>query len=156
MAGRSAPRLLLGIGNPDRGDDGAGPAVARRLQGLLPADVEVAVHGGEMAGVLAQLEGAACAFLVDACLSGAPPGSIRRLDAGAAPLAPGALGLSTHGFGLGEAIELARILGQLPPVCVVYAIEGACFEAGAPLSPAVAAAVAEAAKRLRAEIGGAP
>jgi hydrogenase maturation protease len=150
----TARRLVLGIGNPDRGDDGAGPAVAARLQGLLPADVEVAVHGGEMAGLLARLEGAASAFLVDACLSGAPPGSIRRLDVGPAPLPPGALGVSTHGFGLGEAVELARALRQLPPVCVIYAIEGTGFETGAPLSPAVAAAVAEVAERLRAEIGG--
>ena len=59
----------------------------------------------------------------------------------ATPLPRGALGMSTHGFGLAEALELARALGQLPRRCIVYAIEGASFETGAPLSPEVAAAV---------------
>ena len=49
-------------------------------------------------------------------------------------------------------MELARALAQLPPHCVVYAIEGASFETGAPLSQAVAAAVADVAARLRTEI----
>ena len=69
-----------------------------------------------------------------------------------APLPQGAFGVSTHGFGLHEAIELARALGQLPSHCVVYAIEGASFETGAPQSPLVAGAVVEVASRLSAEI----
>ncbi len=36
--------LLIGIGNDLRGDDGAGPRVARALEGRLPWDVRVA-HG---------------------------------------------------------------------------------------------------------------
>jgi hydrogenase maturation protease len=60
--------------------------------------------------------------------------------------------LSTHGFGLAEAIELARALGGLPPRCVVYAIEGSSFEEGAALSPPVVAAAAEVARRLCGEI----
>lgn len=77
---------------------------------------------------------------------------MRRFDAAAAPLPLHAFGLSTHGLDLAEAIELARVLGQLPPTCVVYAIEGACFEGGASLSPAVAEAVTDVARRLCAEI----
>jgi len=73
---------------------------------------------------------------------------------GAATLPRHAFGLSTHGLGLAEAIELARALGALPPRCVVYAIEGASFEAGAPLTPAVSDAVADVALRLEAEIVG--
>jgi hydrogenase maturation protease len=75
-----------------------------------------------------------------------------RFDVGTGPLPQCAFTVSTHGFGLGEAIELARALGSLPPHCVVYAIEGATFEAGAPLSPPVAAAVGDVARRLLAEI----
>ena len=63
--------------------------------------------------------------------------------------------MSSHGLGLHQAIELARALGQLPGRCVVYAIEGASFEAGAPLSPAVAAGAVEATERVRAEIAAA-
>ncbi|MDX3966862.1 MAG: hydrogenase maturation protease [Bradyrhizobium sp.] len=147
-------RIVLGIGNPDRGDDAAGRRVARLLRWRLPEDVEVAEHDGEATALLARFDGAAAAFLVDACTSGAPAGTVRRFDVSAVPLPEAAFGLSTHGFGLAEAVELARALGQLPPRCVVYAIEGACFAGGAPLSPAVAAAVADVARRLGAEIVG--
>ena len=47
--------------------------------------------------------------------------------------------------------ELARVLGQLPQHCIVYAIEGADFRLGAPLSPPVAAAVRRVAADLCAE-----
>ena len=40
----------------------------------------------------------------------------------------------------GEAIELARALGELPPNFLVYAITGQRFTLGAGLSPAVKAA----------------
>lgn len=146
-------RIVLGIGNPDRGDDAAGRAVVRLLRGAPPDGVEIVEQDGEATAVLAQLEDAAAAFVVDACASGAPAGTVRRFDVAAGPLPQAAFGLSTHGFGLAEAIELARALGQLPPYCVVYAIEGSSFDAGAPLSSTVAAAVVAVAERLRAEIG---
>lgn len=144
--------IVLGIGNPDRGDDAAGRAVARQLRGFSPTNIEVIEHDGEGATLLTQFDGAAVAFVVDASASGAPPGTIRRFDVSAAPLPDLAFGLSTHGFGLAMAIELARTLGQLPPQCIIYAIEGASFEMGAPLSAPVQAAVAEVARRLLAEI----
>ena len=53
------------------------------------------------------IDGAAAVYLVDACVSGAPPGTIHRFDATAAPLPDLGSGLSTHGFGAPVAIELA-------------------------------------------------
>ncbi len=146
--------MVVGIGNPDRGDDAAGPAVVQRLRGALGQDIELAEENGETAALLARIERVDAAYLVDACASGAPAGTVMRFDAAATPLPHHTFGLSTHGLGLAEAIELARALGQLPPTCVVYAIEGASFEAGAPLTPAISDAVAEVARRLRAEISG--
>lgn len=150
---RAAPRrIVIGIGNPDRGDDAAGREVARLLRGTLPDGVEVVEHNGEATALLARLDGIAAAFLVDACASGAPAGTVRRFDVVAAPLPLDAFGLSTHGLGLSEAIELARTLGRLPSRCIVYAIEGECFEIGAALSPPVGAAAADLARRVAAEI----
>jgi hydrogenase maturation protease len=60
--------------------------------------------------------------------------------------------VSTHVFGVVEAIELARALRQLPPVLVVYGVEGATFETGADLSTAVAAAVPQAIAQVRQEL----
>jgi hydrogenase maturation protease len=137
MSGDASRQLVIGIGNPDRGDDAAGRRVARLLRRMLRNEVEVAEHDGEATALLARLDCAAAAYLIDACASGAPAGTVHRFDAAAAPLPQAAFGLSTHGFGLSEAVELARSLGQLPRRCVVYAIEGQSFELGAPLSPPV-------------------
>jgi hydrogenase maturation protease len=145
-------RIVLGIGNAERGDDAAGRAVVRLLRASLPDDVEIAELEGDAMELFARFEGADAVFLVDASWSGAPAGTVRRLDVNATPLPQGLFGVSTHGFGLAEAVELARALQQLPACCVVYAIEGASFETGAPLSQAVAAAIADVAARLRTEI----
>lgn len=150
--GLSLSRLVIGIGNPDRGDDAAGRLVARRLRGRLAEDVAILELRGEATELLAALEGPTSVVLVDACVSGVPPGTVRRFDAGAGPLPAGAFGLSSHGLGPAEAIELARALGQLPPRCLVYAIEGASFEIGAPLSDRVAAALAAVADRIAADL----
>lgn len=154
MTNRHLRRIVLGIGNPERGDDAAGRAVVRLLRGTLPDDVELVEQDGEATAVLAHIEGAAAAFIVDACTSGVPAGTVQCFDVGAGPLPQASFGLSTHGFGLSEAVELTRALGQLPPCCVVYTIEGSSFDVGAPLSTLVAAAVAAVAEQLRVEIAG--
>lgn len=155
MASSGKRCMVIGIGNPDRGDDAAGQAVAAWLDGKLPPSVEIARRDGEATSLLADLEGAATAYLVDVSRSGARIGTIRRFDVSVGPLPQDAFNVSTHALGLAEAIELARALGQLPGQCIVYAIEGRSFEMGEPLSPAVAAAVAEVGNRLRREIHGA-
>ncbi|MDP3553763.1 hydrogenase maturation protease [Methylocystis sp.] len=145
--------IVLCIGNPQRGDDTAGRAVAHALRALL-VDVEIIEEEGEATRVLARLDGVDAAYIVDACVSGAEPGEIHRIDVGTGPLPRAAFGASTHGFGLAEALELARALGVLPPRCIVYAIEGKIFDIGASMSPAVAEAVDIVAGRLRADILG--
>jgi len=144
--------LVVGVGNPDRGDDAAGREVARWLRGRLPPDVEVIEHNGEVASLLACLEGAAAVYLIDTCASGAPLGSVRRFDVGVRPLPHVAFSVSTHGLGLAEAIEFARTLGQIPSRCIVYAIEAGSFEPGAPPSPLVAAAVGHVGEQVQDEI----
>jgi hydrogenase maturation protease len=128
---------VIGVGNPWRRDDGAGPAVARAAGGVSTSDP---------ARLLELWDGAAHVVLVDACMSGAPPGTIHRGAAGA-PSRPA----STHGFGVPDAIALARTLGRLPARLDVYAIEGADFGHGDALTPAVAAAVATLADELMAQ-----
>ena len=86
-------------------------------------------------------------MLVDAVRSGAPPGTIHRLDARAAPIPTGFFHYSTHAFSVAEAVELARSLDQLPPHLIVYGIEGENFEAGVGLSAAVEQAVESVVER---------
>jgi hydrogenase maturation protease len=150
---RGTRRIILGIGNPLRGDDGAGRLAARLLRPRLPRKAGIVELRGEGAEVLRYLEDATEAFLIDACASGAPPGTIHRFDADKAPLPQMAFRFSSHGFGAGEALDLARALGILPKRCIVYAIEGRSYALGAPLSAPVLAAIHKVAERLANEIG---
>lgn len=152
MASDLCRQIVIGIGNPERGDDGAGRLVAARLAGALPENIEVAELDGEVTALLARLKGKSNAILVDACVSGAPAGTVQRFDAVADPLPGSLFGVSSHGLGLAEAVELARALGDLPPSCIVYAIEGVNFEPGEPVSQSVVAAVERLATHLRTEL----
>jgi hydrogenase maturation protease len=147
-----ASALVIGIGNPDRGDDAAGRIVAQRLSMRSPAGVRIVEHNGESTTLLDCLNGAQCAYVVDACAIGRPPGTISRFDVTATALPPDTFACSTHGMGLAHAVELARALGCLPRRCVVYAIDGRRFETGAALSPEVAAAAKRVADLIRNEL----
>jgi hydrogenase maturation protease len=145
-------RLVVGIGNPDRGDDGVGRLVVRLLRGRLPADVRIEERLGGAAELVELLAEADVAVLIDAMVSGAAPGTIRRFDCVAGEVVPGSGGASSHGLGVAEAVGLARALGCLPTVCVVYAVEAAEFAPGAEVTAAVAAAAEETARRVAAEL----
>jgi hydrogenase maturation protease len=145
-------RWVIGVGNPVRGDDALGRVVADRLRGKVDHGFKVLEQDGEMTALLARLTDADAVILIDAAAAGAAPGTIHRFDAGDGPLPPLLSALSTHGFGPLEAVELARAMGSLPPACIIYAVEGADFGNGRPLSPAVAAAAEEVTQRILAEL----
>ena len=133
--------LIVGVGNPGRGDDAAGRIAAARLRARAPKGLRIAESDGEATSLIALMQEAEEVVLIDAIVSNGEPGTIARIEAGTSPLPSGRFGLSSHGFGLAEAIELARALGQLPPRCVIYGVEGRSFGHGDPLSGEVDAAV---------------
>jgi hydrogenase maturation protease len=144
---------IIGIGNPDRGDDALGPAVIAALAADPPAAAELTTATGDMLALLDRWSPDDRVFLVDAIAPGQAPGTVLRLDAGRGVLAQALANFaSSHMFNLAEAIELGRALGRLPAQLIVYGAEGACFEPGAALSPEVAAAVTEIAHRLREDL----
>jgi hydrogenase maturation protease len=140
--------LVIGIGNTFRSDDGVGIWVVRRLRGQLPSGVCILEATGEGAALLEAWKGAAAVVLVDAMRSGAAPGTIHRFDAGVEPIRSVFFRGSSHAFGVGEAIELARALTQLPSRLIVYGIEGGNFSAGVELSAAVVRSATEVADEL--------
>lgn len=154
-AGAAVPRgreAIIGIGNVDRGDDAIGRVVARRLRARQLPSVDVFEDDGDAANLLSFFESAETVYVVDAAVSGAEPGIIRRFDVTTAPLPQTISMLSTHGVGLAAAVELARVLKRLPRRCIVYTVEAKECTMGASLTPAVEAAVAEVIARLCAEI----
>jgi len=126
---------IIGIGNPDRGDDGVGRFVATQLQDKIIDGVTVLQQDGEIASLLLTLQHADAVWLIDAsCSTSTPAGTIQRFDAADGRLPQLQFNLSTHGFGLAEAIELARATNTLPSTCIVYAIEGHNFDHGEPIT----------------------
>jgi hydrogenase maturation protease len=151
VPGRHA--LIVGVGNPYRGDDAAGLLVARRLRGACPAGVRVIETHGETAELIDIWDAASLVVLIDAVAADAPPGTVYRFEVGVDRVPPVFARRSTHTLGVGEAIGLAAVLDRLPPRLVVYGIAGHGFGLGEALSPAVEAAVAVVASRALAEVG---
>lgn len=145
--------LILGCGNSDRGDDGAGPAVIR---GLRELGIDAREQQGDVLALIESWAGADEVVLLDATVSGTTPGTITVWNAAEAPVPAGACTYSTHGLGVAEAVELARVMGRLPARLVIYGIEAAHFEPGAPLSHAVAEAVERVVRAIAAECEASP
>lgn len=148
---------MIGVGNEFRRDDGVGPAVASLLRertdsrGSLP-DTVVSVCDGDPARLIGLWAGAGLAVVVDAAHARpASPGRIHRVALDAVWLGQPAT-TSSHGLGLGEAVDLARALGQLPGRLVVYAVEGSDSSPGTGLTPAVAQAVEALADAVEDEV----
>lgn len=136
-------RRLIGIGNPDRGDDAAGWEVARAVSTWT---VDRFTAGSfDLIDLWDETDDV---VIVDAMRSTAPAGTILRFDAGAEPLPVGAF-RSTHAFGPAAVIELARTMRRLPRSLIVYGIEIADTTHGAPLSRDVAIAVSSVARELQ-------
>lgn len=140
---------IIGIGHLDRGDDAVGRLAAARLKDRVPSGIEVLETDGEAGKLLDLFQGADTVIVIDACVSGAKPGTVQRIDAVATAMPRWLGSASSHAIGLGESVELARALGQLPKRLIIYAVEAATFTLGAPLSKAVAAAL----ESLPAQIG---
>jgi hydrogenase maturation protease len=116
--------LILGLGNPFRGDDGVGAAVIAALnsQELTP-DVVVL-------------------------------GSWKRFLPGEAvlPVGDGAMQGTLHAAGLAEALALAEALEILPPELVFYGVQPENTGWSANLSDVVAAAVPVLCEAISAEL----
>jgi hydrogenase maturation protease len=133
--------VVVGVGNEYRGDDGVGLVVAARLHDRLPEGVEIVRCEQELSRLIDAWQGADAAIVVDAVQSGSEPGTLHRFDAHHDAIPARVFRSSTHAFGVGEAIELARALGRLPDRVVVYGVEGGDFTAREGLTAAVEAAV---------------
>lgn len=140
--------LILGYGNPARGDDAAGPLTARKLRELgVPAEE----FGGDGIELLETWSASEDVIVIDAMVSGGEPGSIHAWEDPARSMEGGQSLCSSHGIGIAEAVRLGSGLGRLPARLRIFGIEGAEFDAGAAVTDAVAAAAAKLAGRIAAE-----
>ncbi len=132
--------LLLGIGNDLRGDDGAGPRVARALEGRVPWEVR-AVHGltPELADDFAEVD---LALFVDAHADVAlarPTWTHHRVEA-AAPGTP----LLGHTLDVPALLALTAQLHGRAPRAATLSLPARDFSLGETLTPDAEAGVAAA------------
>lgn len=141
----AAPVVIIGIGNPMRGDDGIGPAALACLEKTNFArrhqEVELVCLDGEASRLIETWCTRHLAIVIDAVQFGSAPGSIHRLELGRDPLPSWAAETSSHSAGLAEAVELARTLRRLPEELIVFGVEPADLTLGARLSGPVRAAL---------------
>lgn len=143
--------LVIGLGNPDRGDDAVGVQVARRVAAER-LDVRV-LELDDPSDVLDAWAPDDTVVVADAISSGGQPGDIHVVDAVARTLPAGSWAAGgTHAMGIAAVVELARALGRLPRRLVVVGVEAGRFDHGTPMSDAVAAAVPAAAAAVLAAI----
>jgi len=146
-------RLVIGIGNPERGDDGAGREVARRLAAWSDCGFETYECGGEATSLMDAWAGASEVVLVDACRGAGTRGSVHSFGPEDALRLTRLRHASTHSLGVAAAIGLARALGSLPKRLVIHAIEAGATGDGAGLSPEVDRGVQEVVNLVMQDFG---
>jgi hydrogenase maturation protease len=142
--------IVIGVGNPYRRDDGVGPYVIDRLHEFGLPEAMLAVSRGETTELMDLWDRADLAVVVDAIRSEpGHPGRVHRLTVFNPP---GERSRAAHGLDLGEAVELARVLGRLPTRLVLFAVEVDDTGYGIGLSAPVAEAAERTAEQIFTEV----
>ena len=130
---------IIGCGNLSRNDDGVGVVVAQRLQSYFRKhpNPRVWVYDAGTGGidVMFQARDASALILIDACVSGSPPGTIFKIPGEEFASRP-APSYSLHNFRWDHALYAgAQIFGDsFPKDVTVYLIEAADTGFGLELS----------------------
>jgi len=146
VTGASGRLLVAGVGNVLRGDDGFGPAVAARLEGL-PTGAEVIETGiGGVALLQELLAGCGGLVLLDAVDRGEAPGTLFVIEPAVeqAEHVP-----DVHLVNPRRVLGMAKTMGVLPERVLIVGCQPADADSlGERLSPAVEHAVDLAAVRV--------
>jgi hydrogenase maturation protease len=118
--------LILGVGSPFGADRLGWQAVAALERQSLAAqfpDLDIRFEQSDRPGsrLLTLLGQADAAIIIDAMRAGLPAGSVRRFAVDELDAESGLM--STHGFGVADALALGQALGGLPGEMVVVGIE---------------------------------
>lgn len=141
----TAPVVVFAIGNPSRGDDAIGPALAARIEAEDLPGVEVVVDFQLQIEHALDLEGRQLVVFVDAAVDAVPPYELRRVR----PCRDRSH--TSHALSPAAVLEtFERCTGQVAPRAWVLAVRGDHFELGAGLSAAACANVEAAWPRLEA------
>jgi hydrogenase maturation protease len=145
--------VVLGVGNVIMGDEGLGVRCVERLEaaGVLPAGVETVDGGTSTHELLEALEDLALLVIVDAAVTGGPPGSLIRLEGDRIPSAFSNK-MSPHQHGINDLLATLRFIGRAPGKVVLLGVMPARMELGLELSAEVEAALPALSAQVVAEV----
>lgn len=151
-------QLVLGCGNLFAADDAIGLKVVQylkeHLQSELPANTLLIEAGTPGINLLDYWQAGDRVILVDAVQSGMPVGTVQRFELkDLTSRSRGKLVRDAHGLGILDALDLARLTGNLPASLTIIGIEiqdEELFQIG--LSPVVEAAIVPAAQAVLEEL----
>jgi hydrogenase maturation protease len=124
------PTLVIAVGNPSRGDDALGPALAERLATRALPGVECMTDFQLQVEYALDLIGRDRVVFVDACVDGEDAWRLARVS----PAHDASF--STHALSPSAVLDTYVQLTGLPtPDAHVLAIRGYRFDLGTPLSP---------------------
>ena len=129
--------VIVGCGNPIRGDDGVGPYIIRRLwEEGVPPNVELVDGGTSGLDVIFHIKGAKHVLFIDACFTEDEPGSVYQLPLEEIEELPDLRGGNLHSIKWFEAVTIGRniLREDFPKNCEVILINGKNFGVGEPIS----------------------
>ncbi len=129
------PTLVIGLGNPLMGDEGAGWHVAERLASdpRLPESAEVICGGTDLLRYAGQMEGRSRVIIVDAVQDDAEPGSVSALEEARPELDERQE--HAHHLSAWQSMKLLKMIMSVRFTLLGISISSAAFEPG--LSPVV-------------------
>jgi hydrogenase maturation protease len=111
MIGDTPKVLLYGFGNPARGDDGLGPALAAAIEDLGIPNIEVDANYQLTVEDAAGIAGYDAVVFADAAIQGPPPFWFSRVDDTAIKrVENGSIGWTSHSVSPAQVVALARDL----------------------------------------------
>jgi hydrogenase maturation protease len=129
-AGITPALLIIGIGNPSRGDDALGPLLIERLEADAPTGVELLTDFQLQVEYALDIQGRQEVVFVDASLDAPAPFTFSSV------IAVEDASFSSHELSPGAVLHAYRKLFGEPPPAFVLAIQGRSFELGEDLSAA--------------------
>lgn len=150
MAG-NATILVLGLGNILLTDEQVGVRAAEAVRDAPEAKALGirALDGGTMGlSLLVEMEDAGAMVVIDAAQLGAAPGHVQIFEGEAMDHFLRTRGRNPHDIGLDDMLDGLRLRGAVPERRALVGIQPADLHVGEAMTPAVAAAVPEAARAV--------
>lgn len=144
---------IMAVGNPFYGDDGIGAAVLDEIRrgGHFPGTELVDVQTDALA-LIEHLVPGEKNVIVDAARMGLEPGAVAGFRPDEVRVKIESDHLSLHGFGLGEAFDLAGRLDRMPADVLIVGVEPARVEINRGLSDTVKEAVPRVIAIIKGEV----